>query len=150
MQHWRASSIGKRSFSRYLKNLGQLHFLVVEDGMNAVNSLLGLVRCAPLGFLMQDGNQRSVGDDAEKAFKMADALKGNTWTPPPFFLFKRHITFLLPTLLAPNTTMRDDLCPFLYKNIPNSSSPVNVTSYRCYWVLQKPNMPGVPPYSLPT
>lgn len=43
----------------YLKNLGQLHFLVVEDGMNAVDGLLGLVRRAPLGFLMQDGNQSS-------------------------------------------------------------------------------------------
>lgn len=45
----------------YLKNLCQLHFLVVKDGMDTVDSLLGLVRCAPLGFLMQDGNQSPDG-----------------------------------------------------------------------------------------
>lgn len=45
----------------YLKNLCQLHFLVVEDGMNTVNSLLGLVRGAPLGLLMQDRNQSPDG-----------------------------------------------------------------------------------------
>lgn len=45
----------------YLKNLSQLHFLVVKDGMDTVNSLLGLVRCSPLGFLMQDGNQSPDG-----------------------------------------------------------------------------------------
>lgn len=41
----------------YLKNLCQLDFLVVENGMDTVNSLLGLVGRTPLGFLMQDGNQ---------------------------------------------------------------------------------------------
>lgn len=45
----------------YLKNLSQLHFLVVKDGMDTVNSLLGLVRCSPLGFLMQYGNQSPDG-----------------------------------------------------------------------------------------
>lgn len=41
----------------YFKNLRQLHFLVVEDGVNAVNRLLGLMRCSALGFLMQYWNQ---------------------------------------------------------------------------------------------
>ena len=41
----------------YLKYLCQLHFLVVEDGMYAVHSLLGLVGGAPLCFLMQNGNE---------------------------------------------------------------------------------------------
>lgn len=45
----------------YLKNLCQLHLLVVKDGMDAVDGLLGLVRCTPLGFLMQDGNQSPGG-----------------------------------------------------------------------------------------
>ena len=36
----------------YLKNLCQLDFLVGEDGVDAVHSLLGLVWGAPLGFLM--------------------------------------------------------------------------------------------------
>lgn len=45
----------------YLKNLCQLHLLVVKDGVDAVDGLLGLVRCAPLGFLMQDGNQSPGG-----------------------------------------------------------------------------------------
>ena len=51
----------------HLKNLCQLHFLVVEDGVNTVDSLLGLMRSASLGFLMQDGNQcpeeRTMGKD---------------------------------------------------------------------------------------
>lgn len=45
----------------YLEDLCQLHLLVVEDGMDTVNRLLGLVRCPPLGFLMQDGNQSPDG-----------------------------------------------------------------------------------------
>lgn len=45
----------------YFKNLRQLHFLVVKDGVNAVNRLLGLMRCPTLGFLMQYGNQSPKG-----------------------------------------------------------------------------------------
>lgn len=45
----------------YLKNLCQLHFFVVKYGMDAVNSLLGLVGRATLCFLMQDGNQSPDG-----------------------------------------------------------------------------------------
>lgn len=41
----------------YLKNLRQLHFLVVEDSVDAVNRLLGLMRRPTLGLLMQYGNQ---------------------------------------------------------------------------------------------
>ena len=57
----------------YLKNLCQLHFLVVKDGVNAVDSLLGLVRSSPLGFLMQDGNQSPdghIGTDIRKTCTM--------------------------------------------------------------------------------
>lgn len=36
----------------YLKDLSQLHFLVVEDGMYTVDGLLGLMRRPPLRFLM--------------------------------------------------------------------------------------------------
>lgn len=45
----------------YLKDLCQLHFFVVENGVDTVDGLLGLMRCAPLGFLMQDGNQSPDG-----------------------------------------------------------------------------------------
>lgn len=45
----------------YLENLCQLNLLVVKDCMDTVNSLLGLMRRSPLGFLMQDGNQSPDG-----------------------------------------------------------------------------------------
>lgn len=46
----------------YLKNLCELHLLIVKDGVDTVDSLLGLVRCSPLSFLMQDGNQSPDGN----------------------------------------------------------------------------------------
>lgn len=45
------------TYGAYFKNLRQLHFLVVEDGVDAVNRLLGLMWRSTLGFLMQYGNQ---------------------------------------------------------------------------------------------
>lgn len=50
-----------RKWPPYLENLCQLNLLVVKDCMDTVNSLLGLVRRSPLGFLMQDGNQSPDG-----------------------------------------------------------------------------------------
>ena len=53
----------------YLKNLCQLHLLVVKDGMDTVHGLLGLVRCSPLGFLMQDRDQSPDGNRRKDIWK---------------------------------------------------------------------------------
>ena len=42
----------RRCAPSYLKDLCQLHLLVVEDGVDAVDGLFGLVGRAPLGLLV--------------------------------------------------------------------------------------------------
>ena len=45
----------------HLEDLRELDLLVVEDGVDAVDGLLGLVRGASLRFLVQDGDQGPAG-----------------------------------------------------------------------------------------
>lgn len=80
----------------YLKDLCQLHFLVVKDGVDTVNSLLGLVWRSPLGFLMQDGNQSPDGHIKTDIRKTYTIIKSRS---EPLTRGRRSLPSLCSTLL---------------------------------------------------